>query len=118
MQKFYPYLKAQTDEARAAGRRDFDAALGAMADALRARGGPFLLGARPSLADTSVFPFIRRAEVVLTHYRGWAMPEGERFAPLATWLAAMNALPGVKKTVDAVDPKVFIDGYAGYAAGV
>ena len=115
MQTFYPFLMAQTDEKRAEGKRAFDAALGAMSDALRARGGPFLLGASPSLADTSVWPFIHRGVVVLGHYRGFALLEGERFAPLTAWVLAMRALPAVQSTT--ADPKVLIEGYAGYAAG-
>ena len=115
MQTFYPYLMAQTDEKRAEGKANFEAALAAMSDFLRVRGGPFVLGASPSLADTSVWPFFCRGEIVLGHYRGWAMPEGERYAPLAKWVAAMKELPMVKRTT--ADPKVLIDGYAGYAAG-
>jgi glutathione S-transferase len=115
MQKFYPFLMAQTDEAKAKGKLEFEAALGAMSDALRTRGGPFVLGASVSLADTSVYPFWTRAVVVLGHYREWTPPSGERFGPLHTWAAAMGALPFVSKT--AVDGAVFIEGYRGYATG-
>jgi len=116
MQKFYPYLMAQTDEAKAKGKADFEAALGAMSDALRARGGgPFVLGAKPSLADTNTWPFWTRAVVCLGHYRQWSPPAGERFDALHKWAAAMSELPFVKRT--AVDNEVFIKGYEKYANG-
>ena len=113
MKAFYPFLMAQTDEAREKGKAGFDTALGAMSDALRARGGPFVLGATPSLADTGVWPFYARAMVLLPHYRGWALPTGERFEPLQRWASAMGELPYVKST--AVAPSVWIEGYAHYA---
>ena len=115
MQKFYPYLMGQTDEAKAKGKADFEAALGAFSDALAKRGGPFILGSAVSLADTNVWPFWVRAQVCLGHYRGWTCPTEERFAPLLKWAAAMSELPWVQKT--AVDKDVFVIGYEKYAMG-
>ena len=114
MQKFYPFLMAQTPEAQAAGRAAFEAALSSFDKALAARGGPFAMGERLTLADTNVWPFVLRAMVVLGHYREWAL-DAARFPHAQRFVDAMRALPSVQATT--VDPKVFIEGYAQYANG-
>ena len=114
MQKFYPYLMAVEVEAQTKTKNDFDAALVALEGALGQCGGPFVLGSQPSLADTNLWPFIVRAEVVLGHYRNWSL-DTSRFPNIAKYVEAMRTLKCVKDST--VDPNVFIDGYADYATG-
>lgn len=72
----------------AAGR----AALGVLDDHL-GRGGPFVLGAAPSIADLALHPYLSRA--------GEAGVELAAWPAVVAWLARLHALPGF---VDDLEP--------------
>ncbi len=59
------------------------------------KGGPFVLGANPSLADISLHTHVSRLPV-LEAERGVAL--GEEFAALESWRAAMMEIPAVRQT--------------------
>ena len=107
---FYGLLRAQKEEEREAAAVKLRAALGAVSAALARLGGPFLLGAAPSIGDFLLWPFVERL-CVLKHYRGFEAPP--ELAPFAAWVAAMGALPAVQKTKQ--DAAFFVAGYAKYA---
>ena len=44
---------------------------------LMASGGPFLLGQQFTLADIALIPFIQRAILLLGHYKGFKVPQGD-----------------------------------------
>lgn len=114
MQKFYPYLMTVDTEAQEKAKNDFEAALTALEIALGQCEGPFVLGLQLSIADTNLWPFLLRAEIVLGHYRNWSLDDA-RFPKVKTFINAMKELKCVKDST--VDPSVFIEGYADYAAG-
>jgi glutathione S-transferase len=114
MMKFYPYLMTVEAEAQNKAKNDFESALTALEGALGQCGGPFVLGELPSLADTNLWPFLLRAEIVLGHYRNWKL-DTERYSNVAKYMSAMRTLKCVKEST--VDPNVFISGYEDYANG-
>lgn len=59
------------------------------------KGGPFVLGAYPSLADISLHTHISRLPVLAAE-RGVIL--GDEFAALEAWRAAMMAIPAVRET--------------------
>jgi glutathione S-transferase len=109
---FYPLLMAQDEAAQAKAAADLVKAAGTLATWLGRRGGPYLLGAAPTLPDFLLWPFLERLSV-LAHYRGFALPTDAAYAPLHAFVAAMGARPSVVAAKQ--DPAFFIEGYAGYA---
>lgn len=109
---YYPFLRAQTPEAQVAAREQYEKGLAAFDAALGARGGPFVLGDRISLADTNTWPFLLRAQVVLGHYRAWSL-DAARFPNVQRFADAMRARASVRATTPA--DAVLIEGYASYA---
>lgn len=108
---FYGLLRAQTPEAVEAARAAFHAAVGAVGVALGA--GPFFLGARVTMADVLLYPFVERL-CVLKHYRQLELPtEGAGFAAFEAWTVAMAARPSAVATAQPAD--FFINGYRFYA---
>ena len=107
---FYGLLRAQAPEEQAAAAAKLDGALGKLSAALAKRGGPYLLGAKPTIGDFMVWPFIERM-AILEHYRGYKAPA--ELLPLAAFTAAMAAQPFVAKI--AQPREFFVAGYAGYA---
>jgi glutathione S-transferase len=107
---FYGLLRAQKDDEKEAAAGKLRAALAAVSSALACRGGPFLLGARATLGDFLLWPFVERL-CVLKHYRGFDAPP--ELGAFSAWVVAMEALPAVQKTKK--DPAFFVAGYAKYA---
>lgn len=65
-------------------------------EARAARGGPFLLGDRLTLADAAFAPFFRRWRIA----EGWGGPEARllaRFPALSAWADALLARPSVAR---------------------
>eukprot|EP01137_Pigoraptor_chileana_P013357 Opistho-2@66775 len=74
--------------------------------------GPFFLGSEASLADVLLFPWIFRLPV-LTHYRGYEVPNTPEYAAFHKFVAAFTE----RKSAKAAAPpqQLFIDGYYKYA---
>lgn len=91
----------------AAQRSAMDAALRGLAASLSKHGGPFLLGAAPTLADIAVYPFAKRFAVAapLTGYDVAAAAGGA----IGGWLAAMDARPSCATT--AADPGLLLKAF-------
>lgn len=86
-----------------------------LSSAIAAHGGPFLLGASPSLGDALLFPFPARF-AALAHHRGFVVPETEAFAAYHAWVAAMRGRPAVAATLS--PDELYIQGYGACAACV
>jgi glutathione S-transferase len=74
------------------------------------QGGPFFLGARPSLVDFTLYPWFERWDA-LSHYRGFALPQD--LTRLAAWREALRALPAVQEQASATE--FYIERWARYA---
>ena len=75
--------------------------------------GPFVLGARISLSDFLLWPFVERLCTV-EHYRAFSMPVGSPgLDSFASWCAACRANKSVVATKQ--DRELFIEGYRSYA---
>ena len=110
----YALLRAPADVRAAAAAALLAAVAAASAQLARApEGGPFLLGAAPTLPDLFLYPFAERL-VVVKHYRGFAVPDEPRFDAWRKWLAAMRARPSAVAT--AQSDEFFISAYAKYVA--
>ena len=84
-----------------------------MSAALGACGGPFLLGARLSLADLMLWPFVERM-CILKHYRGFELPAEEpSFAAFRAWAQAVGGLRSVQEARQ--QEAFFVEGYKVYA---
>lgn len=84
-----------------------DAALQGLAGSLSKHGGPFLLGAAPTLADIAVYPFAKRFAVAgeITGYDFGAAGGGA----IGAWLAAMDARLSCATT--AADPELLLKAF-------
>lgn len=111
---FYKLLMNQEAEGQALAATALLAALEALSKSIEScSGGPFFLGALPSLADIMVYPWVQRFGV-LSFYRGFSVPqEDARFRAFNTWAASMAALEEVARTV--MPDAYYISGYESYA---
>ena len=82
--------------------------------ALTARGGPFILGAAPSLGDALLFPFAARF-AALEHHRSFVVPATPTYAAFHAWVSAMKARPAVAKTLS--PDSLFIEAYGAWRRG-
>lgn len=58
--------------------------------------GPYLCGDQFTLADIHIFPFMERVKVVLSHYRGFTIPE--EFVHIHQWYEKCASRPSVQIT--------------------
>lgn len=72
--------------------------------------GPFWLGAKLTLLDTTFYPFFERFPM-LQHYRGVKIPE--HCQRIKNWITVMQKQPSVIKTANTVD--TYLKAYAKYA---
>jgi glutathione S-transferase len=56
--------------------------------------GPYLCGEQFTLADIQIFPFMERVQVVLSHYRGFVIPE--HLEHVHEWFKAVYARPSIR----------------------
>jgi glutathione S-transferase len=109
---FYGLLRAQGDTVEPK-RVEFHTAVAIVGEALDTSGGPFLLGARVSIADILLYPFVERL-CVLRHYRALQLPtEGASFAAFHRFGEAFRGRASAAATAQ---PEAFFnEGYAKYA---
>jgi len=130
---FYRYLQAQTKEKQIEGGNDFYTALEGLvlileraereilgsggvagegeAGELRKGLGVWVVGEENlGWADIMAGPWLYRATVVLTHYRGFELPKGERFNG---WLNRLFEHPAFKATCSS--EQLYLDSYERYA---
>ena len=98
---FYALLQKQTEEDRSKAR---EAIIDGVAQLMRDAGstGPFLLGAEPTLPDIMLAPHAHRFDIVLGHFRDFAIPSGEKgeeFKRFHQWMDAVNNWDAFKKTL-------------------
>ncbi|KAJ7223932.1 thioredoxin-like protein [Mycena rebaudengoi] len=129
---FYRFLQAQDPAAQIEAGKDFHAALETLVTLFeRAEreivqgGGAFGIGEQLALsaglglwledgdlnlADAMAGPWIYRASKVLKHYRGFALPQDDKFG---AWVARLFNHPAFKVTCSTDD--LYIDSYERYA---
>ncbi|KJA29581.1 hypothetical protein HYPSUDRAFT_125770 [Hypholoma sublateritium FD-334 SS-4] len=130
---FYRYIQAQTEEKQIEAGREFHTsieglvslferaereilALGGTSgegelESLRRGLGVWIPGQTElSWADVMTAPWLYRAKIVLTHYRGFQMPHGERFSG---WLGRLFEHPAFKATCSS--EQLYLDSYERYA---
>ena len=78
--------------------------------------GPFLFGAEPSLADSSIMPFLDRFSTTLRFYRGFVLlPErAPGVARLRAMLAAARDRPAFRRTSQS--PEFYVNFYRSYGS--
>lgn len=110
---FYTLLRARGEEAQAAAATSLLGSLERLAAELaKDSSGPYFAGARLSLADVLIWPWIARIGI-LKHYRGFAVPQEPRFEAYHDFVSAMQARPAVRATQ--AEDSFYIDGYRSYA---
>ncbi|KAF8166990.1 glutathione S-transferase [Pholiota molesta] len=130
---FYRYLQAQTEEKQIEAGKEFHASLEDLVSLLQraerevlGQGGESGEGERQALsrglglwipgqadlswADVMAGPFLYRAKIVLTHYRGFQLPKGDRFT---AWLERLFEHPAFKATCST--DQLYLDSYERYA---
>ncbi|KAH9482246.1 Chloride intracellular channel protein 4 [Psilocybe cubensis] len=132
---FYRYLQAQDSEKQIAAGQDFHMALEGLVKLLERaerevvqatagaaagegerrmlrRGLGLWLDEEVELGwvDVVAGPWLYRAKIVLTHYRGFRMPEGERFS---RWLGRLFEHPAFRATCST--EQLYLDSYERYA---
>lgn len=97
---FYRYLQRQEEEEQEEARADLLKAYGEISKAMSDVNaeGPFFFGSHFTLADITLAPWLLRHNV-LSHYRGFKLPETPELARLAEWLEAVAQRPSVVTTV-------------------
>lgn len=89
-------------------RSAFEQQLRQLDASLQRHGGPFLLGAHPSLADINIYPFLKRFDVGMRQLAGYnviaALGGG-----IGAWLAAMDARPTCRTS--AADSGLLLQAY-------
>jgi glutathione S-transferase len=91
----YTFLMNDDTEKDLELKENLEEALRILQAALKARGGPFLMGKHFTLADAHVLPFFLRLVVSLKHFKGYEIPQKE-FAPLLEWYALCSERDSVK----------------------
>ncbi|KDR84185.1 hypothetical protein GALMADRAFT_55147 [Galerina marginata CBS 339.88] len=113
---FYRYLQAQTEEKQIEGGKDFHASLVGLVALLERAEREIGLGlwipgeTELGWADVMAGPWLLRAKIVLTHYRGFQLPSGDRFNG---WLTRLCEHP-VFKSTSSTD-QLYLDSYERYA---
>ncbi|KAI9568091.1 glutathione S-transferase [Boletus coccyginus] len=113
---FYRYLQAQDPSAQISGQNEFRAAIDTLvslferADKEVGGTGLWKEGGELGWADVMVGPWMFRATNVLKHYRGFEMPEGDKFN---AWLNHLFEHPAFKSTCSTVE--LYLDSYERYA---
>ncbi|KAL1747279.1 glutathione S-transferase [Schizophyllum fasciatum] len=118
---FYRYLQAQDADAQIKGGQEFLEAIRGLTDlferaereiarALKAGLGLWVEGGDLGYVDAMAGPWIYRASIVLKHYRGFTMPEGEKFT---AWTQRLFNHPVFASTCSTED--LYLESYERYA---
>jgi len=116
---FYRYLQAQDEEAIVTGGKEFLEALHGLAALLQRAEkesdaptvcGLWKEGGNLSLTDAMAGPWLYRATNVLKHYRGFTLPQNDRFS---AWMGRLFAHASFKATCSTED--LYLDSYERYA---
>ncbi|CAI5988319.1 unnamed protein product [Closterium sp. NIES-64] len=81
------------DEEEGEGRREFEAAMDAMEEALVKSGGPYFLGKEFSLVDVTHAPLLERFAASAPYWKGLTVRNNPRWPALSRWYDAMDARP-------------------------
>jgi len=108
---FYRLLLDNDDGTLEKRRGDLSSIVGDLSAGLGAEQGPYFLGARFTLVDATLYPFIERMNAQLD-IRGYEFPQTDG---LATWQRAVEGRPSVART--RLDPGYILDIYRQYVAG-
>ena len=79
-----------------AQRMNMESLFGRVEKELAASGGPFFLGAEPSLVDVFFAPFLERMAASLPYYKGFEVRRNAAWPCLDAWFAAMEARPSYR----------------------
>lgn len=77
--------------------------------------GPFFSSESLGLVDIMLVPFAFRFKTVLSHYRGFTIPDGGRFTRYHSWYTAVSEVESVRKTLP--DVQRLLESYGRYADG-
>ncbi|PSR71401.1 hypothetical protein PHLCEN_2v12668 [Hermanssonia centrifuga] len=110
---FYRYLQAQDEEQQIEGGKEFMSALDGLVKLFERSDaetetniGLWKESGQLGLADVMAGPWIFRATNVLAHYRGFSVPEGERFQ---AYVERLVNHPAFKKTCSTKD--LYLESY-------
>ncbi|CAI5492787.1 unnamed protein product [Closterium sp. Naga37s-1] len=88
------WLAGGSDEEEGEGRREFEAAMDAMEEALVKSGGPYFLGKEQfSLVDVTHAPLLERFAASAPYWKGLTVRNNPRWPALSRWYDAMDARP-------------------------
>ncbi|KAI5826203.1 glutathione S-transferase, partial [Schizophyllum commune Tattone D] len=113
---FYRYLQAQDADAQIKGGQEFHETIRGLTDLFErmereiAGLGLWVEGGELGYVDAMAGPWIFRASIVLKHYRGFTMPEGEKFT---AWTQRLFEHPVFKSTCSTED--LYLESYERYA---
>ncbi|KAI0684545.1 glutathione S-transferase [Cytidiella melzeri] len=114
---FYRYLQAQDTEHQIEGGKEFVAAIDGLVQLFEraekesdSKVGLWHAEGKLSIADVMAGPWLFRATNVLTHYRGFSLPEGEKFR---AYLDRLLNYPAFKRTCSTED--LYLESYERYA---
>jgi glutathione S-transferase len=114
---FYRYLQAQEEQKQVEGAKDFLQAIEQLVEMFEKaeKDTPDAVGLwkeNGSLgwSDTMAAPWLFRMTNVLTHYRGFTVPSGEK---ISAYLNRLFEHPSVKATTS--DEQLYLDSYTRYA---
>ncbi|KAH8115880.1 glutathione S-transferase [Phellopilus nigrolimitatus] len=115
---FYRFLQSQDEKSVVSGAKDFAESLHGLTSLLQRAErevgstacGLWSESGELSLTDVMVGPWLFRATNVLKHYRGFVVPQGERFR---SWLERLFMHPAFKSTCSTEN--LYLDSYERYA---
>ncbi len=120
MPHFYGFLTSPSGSQRGqASRETMETGLAHLAEAMHPH-GEYFLGSEPCALDLALAPFALRFEILLPHYRDYALPEKSGSWPrYHAWWQAMASDPHLQETFGAAEtyPERLIAFYLPYSEG-
>lgn len=108
---FYGLLRARGEEQQATAAKSLLQAFKRVSTEYASFNGPFFVGARLSVVDALLWPWIARLNV-LNHYRAFSVPDEPEYAPFHRFVGAMRSRPAVQSTQC---DDIYVAAYKSYA---
>jgi glutathione S-transferase len=109
---FYQILVKQSKEDQEVAKQDLVAGLKVLFSEKDKSSGSLFGGQELNMVDIMLFPHAYRIKVILTHYRGWTVPEAG-LEQYHEWYAAVSKSESVQKTMP--EEEKLIENYRRYA---
>jgi len=94
--QFYELLFSQDEKQYPTMKQSLNDTFRDINKQIESSGGPYLFGAKFTLADIATYPFVERVIAVLGYYRSYKLPTGDAFSPLHKWIDTVEARASVK----------------------